>query len=741
MNTRTSVKIGSVFVISCSMSLTVTIGHSQEVTSPDKASVLDTITVVGTRESNSTVREVAASISVIDEATIADNFAFSTDPLTLLDIAVPGMTPNTNLRSTCYAKLRGRTAAFLINGVPVSQNLRFGNCSDIYNVSPYAINGIEVNRGASATYGYGAPGGIINVTTRRGLEDGENFYFAANSSFNSGDADDSFETNAYAGVGSVIGQWDFYAGFGYGSLGLEKNPNGQMLALQNEANSYSLDLSVGYQLSDTSEVAATFIYFLNDIGDFYTFGEQGEYGVVYSGPIVHFAFDTEDEAEQRNVLGTVSYKHSALFADSSLELSLFVQDQHEENRFASFFPDFADGSDDGTGWYISANASDNDRFGVRSSITTPFNKGSDAGPSTVTYGVDFTTNSSYSPFFSYTDTDTVLGFFSPEVTLDSLSVFAQFKIPVGRFTFTGGARHESYSGETTDRGAEFGFVPGDFSGFLGAGDIQDFSIELFNAGLIYDLNDSAQLYAGISQGAEISELGRAARTVSFEDPPRNVPEAIDLEPARSTQYELGSRLSHGSLYFTIAGFYSGADLTADATFDPSCTPGQGICPLIPLRQPTRVWGVEVTADYVVSDRLTIGSVATFQDGEFDDPFDSPDAGYIPTSSEIISPFRISGFSNWQISERLRTRLVGNYVASRSPYEVDDFFAWPARVNTDAYFLMDGSLAYAFEVGEVTLAASNLFDEEYVISTNVSGGPSRNIYAAGRRLSLTYTARF
>lgn len=690
-----------------------------QVESASAPSYIDTITVTGTRILDSTIRDVPASVSILDEKTIAKNFAISTDPLDMLDVEVPGMTPNTDSKgSSCTANLRGRDVAFLINGVPVTQNLQVGSCSDAYNIAPFAIDRVEVNRGASSVFGYGAPGGVINLVTRRAQQEGWAMDLRARTSFNPGEAGDSGQSQVYLGAGYRGERADAYVGFGYGREELRHDATGQILTNQALADSYGLDVTAGYQLTDESELLASVVLYQEDLGDQYSaagdiFAPDGE---PYRGPVVHFPHPSEHEAEHRNYVATVAYRNRNFLA-SSLELMAYVQDQHEESRPTFFF---------GEPFYDAASF-DNDRYGLRTTMTTPLGALAASDPVTVTYGVDYSSNTYYGPGLDPFDTNIVTTLFSPEVTLDTLAGFAQLQVPYGAFKFTGGARYESYSGEVGDRGSELGFAPGE-NGYAQPGEIPDFSLTLLNAGVIYDIGPASQIFAGISQGAQITEFGRAARNTTD-------PSLINLKPAKSTQYEIGSRHTIDRADWTLAAFYSESDLSTGAQVDPNCTVVTG-CPLIPLRRPERYWGFEGTLDFRVSERFSFGGVLTYQNGEFEDP----DSGRtIRVSGAEISPARVSTYGDWQMLPGLSGRLVGTYVAERSPYEVEDFDN--GLINTESYYVMDGSVSYEIGPGTLALSVSNLLDEKYVISSNAGNFGFFDIYAEGRRVSLSYLARF
>lgn len=122
----------------------------------------------------------------------------------------------------------------------------------------------------------------------------------------------------------------------------------------------------------------------------------------------------------------------------------------------------------------------------------------------LTYGFDYSRNRFFRPVF-FTDTGALQSFISPDVTLDSYAPYGQLELPLGDFLLTGGVRHEVYRGHAKTAGGSGGIIGGDIKGF---------GLTLFNAGAVYFLNDSIDLYTTFSQGAEITQLGRAAAAAS-----------------------------------------------------------------------------------------------------------------------------------------------------------------------------------------------------------------------------------
>ena len=395
-----------------------------------------------------------------------------------------------------------------------------------------------------------------------------------------------------------------------------------------------------------------------------------------------------------------------------LAVSGFYQQQERPQRDNFFSAEF--GND------FFASDYEDGRTGFRSTLVKRF----DAGPARIvaSYGFDYTSNRVFRPTVDPAAGGETIGFISPEVTLDTYALFGQAEADFGRLRLTGGVRQEWYRGEVGDE---------DFDPTLGGaampGDLGKSKLTLFNFGGVYDLTPAVQLFAGFSQGAELSELGRAARGI--DDPSRITP-----EPATSDQYEAGIRGRTGPVTFELGGFYSESDSAALLQPDPSCA-GESLCPLIPLRTPQEFYGVEASADWAISSALDARGVFTYQRGK---AFNEDLGGFVDYSTNFIAPLRVTGGLDWRPMEPARLTLQGTY------YGAADYFTASEEafgfVNTEEQFLLDASAHYSVGPGELFVAASNLLDDEYV---NVANQGSGFFYymAEGRRVTLGYKARF
>jgi outer membrane receptor protein involved in Fe transport len=147
--------------------------------------------------------------------------------------------------------------------------------------------------------------------------------------------------------------------------------------------------------------------------------------------------------------------------------------------------------------------------------------------------------------------------------------------------------------------------------------------------------------------------------------------------------------------------------------------------------PQKVWGVEATADWTLSDQLELGALFTWQRGEiFNEGLDR----FNPFGTDIVSPTRFAARAEWRPTAKLRVGAQASYSAKA------EFFSAGEQeiglVNTPSLFLADASVGYQIGPGELTAAASNLLDERYQYITLAAGGFTPSL-AEGRRLTLGY----
>lgn len=692
---------------------------AREVIEPDSANSQNDLEkddseaiIVTASRSGTGLKQLPLSVTVIDERELDRQLDYNTNILRAVEYVAPGLSPQGEGRSGCAVAIRGRQTSIQINGIPVNQDLRQSNCNAMFQISPFAIQQIDVVRGGTALFGAGAPGGIINLITRKAKSRQMEVDAVVQTSFNTSNWDKSFDYNLYLGAGQDLGAWDYYVGAAYADTGARRTPDGNFVPFRT-FESLALNGSIGADLLG-GELRATGTYYRETPDREYASDGTQLFGQRFANIVPIDSHPQIDEASDRLSTLAISYRHPNVLTQE-LNVSVFFQDQRYRQR-----DNFYDVNFGGNDFF--ATDTENERIGLRSTLVKRFELA--AMPTTVSYGFDYTRNRFYRPIVDPAAGDVVTGFITPETILDTYALFGQAEVDLGRVRLSGGIRQEWYRGEVGDKEFDPSFpsagVPGDFG---------KSNLTLFNVGGIFELTSSIQLFAGFSQGAELSQLGRATRGIDD-------PSLITPEPATSDQYEAGIRGTAGPIRFEAVGFYSTSESAALLQADPSCA-GENLCPLIPLRAPQRFYGFEGSVDARLASTLTGRAVVTWQRGKI---FDEGLGEYVEYSTDIIAPFRLTGGLDWQPTSRLRASLQGTY------YGAADYFT-PSeqsigRVNTDSQFLMDASVGYKVGPGELFVAASNLLDEEYVNVQNQGFGFDFFYYQAeGRRVTLGYKARF
>jgi iron complex outermembrane receptor protein len=672
------------------------------------ASSLDTITVTGSRVRKQ-LNDVTTSISVVDERELAEQFQMNPDVLAALNVTVPGLNVSRGDRIGCGMNIRGRPANFQINGIPVNQELSSSYCNAMYQVSPYALERIEVVRGATALYGAGAPGGVVNLLTRRAAGADLEIDGAVRLSGNSHGFSDTEDFDAYLGAGQRRDAWDYYAGLAYQDLGAGHTPRGGLVPRQ-ELTSWGMNGTLGRSFGEGRSLRFTGTYYREDRGR--TYAVDGTQTVGHFAPVIPIATNPfNDENFDELVTFIAAYEQEA-FLGHGLQVSAYAltkEDRHFSNFYSAAWGDF----------FFNLHT-EQDKHGLRTTLSRTF---APAGRTLeLQYGFDYMSDSMYEVELDYVNATEPVWFFVPEVELRTTSGFAQSDLVLGATRISAGVRYESYRGEVGSRNYDPAIpnaaVPGDF---------EDSDLVLLNVGFVRDLTDRLQLYGGFSQGAALTQIGRALRGLQN-------PGNLSPEPATSDQYEMGIRGGVGPTEMSFAAFHSESSKGSLLQPDPSCA-GQMICQLIPLRTPQRFKGFEATFDWKVAPGFETGAVLTYQRGKI---YNAAMGGFIDYSSDTVSPGRLTVHAEVEPVVGWRTRLQGTY------FDEASFFT-PSQqalgfINTDSIFLMDLSSSYEVGPGELTLGVSNLLDKEYVDVKSQAWGDFAYTMEEGRRVSLGYRIR-
>ena len=126
---------------------------------------LQTITVTGSRLPTD-LKTYAGSVILVGRDQLMKQTEFTADLGEALASVVPGLAvASSGSYSNFDQTLRGRKPAIFIDGIPVSITLRDGG-RDNRLIGIDAIGAVEAVSGATAIYGLGGAGGLINYVTR-----------------------------------------------------------------------------------------------------------------------------------------------------------------------------------------------------------------------------------------------------------------------------------------------------------------------------------------------------------------------------------------------------------------------------------------------------------------------------------------------------------------------------------------------------------------------------------------------
>ena len=510
---------------------------------------------VGARTSTA-ISEIPGTVWVVDQVQLQEQLDTGVTLKEAIGKLVPGLDLAPEGRSNYGQNMRGRNVLVMIDGV--SQNSSRGLSRQFDSISPFNVERVEVLSGASALYGGGATGGIINIVTKKGAPGPAQFEteVSGTSGFNkSDDLSNRISQSVSGGTDRV-----------HGRLGISGEQNkafydgkGDQIFIDNTQTDLqynrTLDLmgSLAIKLDDVQD--------LDLLAQYYDSGNNGNTGLYF--PNLHdkapsnledaeirSGYHTDLEPRSKRLLFNANYHHSDLLGQD-----FYLQGSYrkEDNNFFPF-PYYNAGKPQGVnGVYFAASQQN---FEV-TSLKALFAKQWDSVK--LTYGVDLDRerfNATQSVFNSAIssesggldlDTQSKAPRY-PSYRVDGHSVYAQadWKL-TDALTLSGGARRQQMDVDV-----------GVFKGIPGGSN--DYAVNLFNLGAIYDFKNGHQTWINYSEGFDLPDpakyYGKAG--LSVKDNP--------LAGIKSRQVETGWRFADVDWDAQAAVYYIWSDkvITTDS---------------------------------------------------------------------------------------------------------------------------------------------------------------------------------
>lgn len=659
-------------------------------------------TVITATRREEPVENVSGSVSVIDRPLLEAQSTVSSDLGDVLAKTVPGFSPSTETLSDFGFTLRGRDFLVLVDGVPQSTPLR--NVQRALRViSPDAIERIEVIRGATAVYGFGATGGLVNIITRKpGDEEGVSGWSEVGARFSTEHFSDSFELFTTHGVTLREGDFDALVVGTYADRDSFFDADGDRIPPDPQAQGgladtreYDVLAKFGWDFTPNQRIEFSVNHF--DI-------EQDTNYITVPGDVAAGDKATaargdvpgKDPGTDDTVLNLVYIHDDVLGTGSRASVQVYYQDFRSRFTVSDFFVP------------PSQSFIESEKFGARLTIDTPFGLGLEDFGGLVTWGVDFQHDTTAQPLEDGR-------IFTPNMEQNAIAPFAQLKIPIGdRLVLNGGVRHEIIAVDVEDFTTVTTVVGGGTD--VAGGDL-NYDATLFNVGAIYDLTDAVALFGTFSQGFSVADVGRELRATAAPSV-----DALDPEAQKVDSYELGVRGKWKRVRSSVAGFYSESDL--GTTF--------GGTEFTIQRQPERVWGAEGELDVHVTDKLDVGGSVTWIEGKID-PDDN--GSYDERIDGIrIPPLKVTAHLEHRTLPGWTNRLQLLYSGKRDRFNSAEF----GQGDIEDFLTFDLYSQIEVGPGHVLIGIENLLNEDYFpVISQASNLDSDYAMGRGRTVTLSY----
>ncbi|KZE83608.1 ferric aerobactin receptor [Myroides marinus] len=594
---------------------------------------LDEIVITAGRKAEN-IATIPSSVTIIGQKEMEKQMNVTTDISTILSNLVPGLGSATNKGTSSGQTLRGRPLLVLIDGIPQSTPLMNG-ARDIRSIAPSAIERVEVIKGATAIYGNGSTGGIINYITKKNK--GEQSFGGTTvlgTSFNPANSSGTMGYKVSQSFAGKYKKWNYSIGASLDYNGVQRDGEGLILGQTDGlSNTYQKNLfaQITYDINDYSSIRAFYngyssVQHARYISQTGKYGQTPTIGIAGTDPGEHAG-----TPHNHNMM--LGYTNSDLFLGTQLDVTFYMNSFRSMNRYV----------EKGTAWYGPGQTRINsNKKGLRVNLNTPFVVFD--MPSEVTYGVDWLND--------VTDQDLTDGrVYIPKMDMINIAPYAQLKVDIiDNLIFKAGIRYENANVKVNDFNTIATGPNNEGSIFVQGGKIP-YKTTLFNAGLRYNKYEVFNPFVSFSQGFAINELGRILRRAK-----ESTLDQLETEPIITNNYEVGFSSRFSIFSFTGSYYVSTSKLGANLVDVGGY--------LVAQREPERVHGFEITGEAILSPQWTVGGSYAYVEGkaEFDD------GSKVYLNGGRISPPKATAFVYYTPNDKLNLQLYWLYSGSRDRFE-------------------------------------------------------------------------
>ncbi|CAM3080718.1 TonB-dependent receptor [Chryseobacterium flavum] len=633
---------------------------------------LDEVVVTASRLAEH-IDEVPSSVTYIGGKTLDQQRQINDNLPSILMQKVPSISPSEESQNNFIAKIRGRNFLVLIDGIPQSTPLRNGG-RDLRTIDASAIDHIEVINGATAMYGNGAAGGVINYITKKpkkGKKLSSSTYL--NNSLNLVKPAETYGYNIAQVFSGQIGKWDYVLQGKMGRTGVVRSADGVVVSPfygLGETKSYNALAKIGYQIAPDHHIEL--------MGNYYRSVQDSKYagttGIFGQSPAIGIPSDaaTNGGTPYNKAL---HLKYDGQYGKTAANLSLYYEDMN--TVFETYNQNYSD------------------HKGARLNFNTPFQLGSFSKISLI-YGLDLLKDHTVQKTLK----DELV---TPDMNMNNFALYLQSKLNIGAdWILKGGVRYENIR-----------FKVGDLTknGKLTAGENNNSDAFVFNIATRYNKYNYIQPFASFSQGYSIGDVGLILRN--------GVPlSQIDPKPVVVNNFELGINGKLSIWDYQLTGYYSTS--RKGTNFAETSTPGNYEL----IQVPQRIYGVEFVANVKPVRWLSIGTVLGYMDGRQDLKNEGNFKDKLDNS--IISPFKINLNVDFKLTEQWNVYVQYLHLGGRDvfPAEAYNYGKYPVS----GYNLVDFQTRYKYQKFTFLFSVNNLFNADYYpIHAEVRGATNEGRY--------------
>lgn len=668
-------------------------------------------TVISATRSVEDVLNLPNAVTVMERAEIEALSRTTRNMGELLSRVVPGLATSAESQSSYSQTLRGRQLTVLIDGVPQSGALR-NSSRDLVIIDSDMVERVEVLRGPTGVYGYGATGGLINIITRTPDEEALSFSSKVGTRF-SPESSDSLAYDLFQQVSGAQGDSRFIGSASYETAGLFYDGTGEAIPTDPhgqggvaDASNFDLYAKVEHDLSADETLTASFNHAkISQDNDYHTV--SGHYG-QQAASLAEGGVANAQGYETSNWTANLQYSNSAILG-GELNAQLFAQAGEAVNKYNSKLS--------------GQSVTESEKQGLRLTHNLPL---SALPEGAVVWGFDFTREDANQHFTDGRN-------WTPEMRQDSYAPFANLRFNLSdQLIARAGVRYDYFRLDVEDFTAT--------NGNAIQGGKLNYDEVTWNAGLTWLLSDETSLYGSWSQGYSVPDIGRILRDGTADLA------ALSPEAQLVDNYELGFKGDWDNVQSTVAVFYNESDLGLRFTGDANGTN------YAPKRSPEKVYGLEATVDWQPAEQLRTGGSLTWSEGKLDSNSDGSYDSYL--GGERIAPLKLTAYLSHQTSERWSNRIDALYSGDRDRFSAENTAADVDSSDSlkrqfghgkaDNFVLFDLTSSYqlANDAGSLHFTVTNLLDEDYyTVESMARNRDAQYSKGRGRTFGLTYNVNW